>query len=220
MPKLALIKRSMRRLTKMRTSKKAIVAAGVTVHYVVSEIIDGAHVLAEAEGGKRILPKHISGAVANDSELAAADHPWFIRSGEAAARSKSLGGPGEAVAPAAPQETGTQAGNPRKHSALLGAHQYEAFVKRLLKARQGQAATSSVRVLNDIASDLVARIAETAAGLALKAGKQTIGADDVQIAVDILLKGELRRAALCEVAEALHAAAHHHTAAAAAGKTQ
>ncbi|MFD9825559.1 histone-like protein [Streptomyces violascens] len=193
LPKPALIKRSMQQRTRLRISKDAAVATGAAVGYILSEVIEGAGNVAAEEGKKKIAPRHIGIAIRKDEELAALGRSWLIRPGGAAGHLKPLDESGQAVPPTTP------ASNPRKRSALTNAHQYQGFVKRLAKARQLPVAASSVEALNNIASDLVERIAAAAGELAAKTDRQTIAADDVQGAVSGLLTGELRQHVLAEI---------------------
>lgn len=58
---------------------------------------------------------------------------------------------------------------------------------------------NSIQVLCAIAFDFVDTVADLAGEMSRKVGKQTVGADDVIGAFEIILKGELRKLALREV---------------------
>jgi histone H2A len=51
------------------------------VIYIISEIMDGARNTANADGKKKILPKHINNAITKDIELNHIGHNWIIKSG-------------------------------------------------------------------------------------------------------------------------------------------
>lgn len=199
LPKLSLVKRSMKNRTSMRISRSAAVATGAAARYVLSEIIDNAHQAAENESKKKILPKHINNAISKDAKLAARGSGWILRTGTAAGSPARPGDSDQAAQKPAPEKTVTEAGSGRKNSAVLQAHQYRTFVKRLLKARQYVVSAASLTALSGIASQLVEEIAAETGTLATKANKQTIDADDVRAAIKTMLRGELEVHALAEI---------------------
>lgn len=79
--KLSQIKRIMKDKTRMRISKDALVAVSACVIYLISEITDGSKNVANADGRKKIMPKHINNAIYNDTELNFIGHDWLIKNG-------------------------------------------------------------------------------------------------------------------------------------------
>lgn len=75
------IKKILKRTTKLRVSKDACKAVAAVVIYIISEIMDGARNTANADGKKKILPKHINNAITKDVELNHIGHNWIIKSG-------------------------------------------------------------------------------------------------------------------------------------------
>jgi histone H2A len=79
--KLSQIKKIMKDRTRMRISKDALVAVGACVIYLIGEITDGARNVANTDGKKKIMPKHINNAIYNDTELHFIGHDWLIKNG-------------------------------------------------------------------------------------------------------------------------------------------
>lgn len=79
--KLSQIKRIMKEKTRMRISKEALVGCSACLVYLISEIADGAKNVANTDGKKKIMPKHINNAIYNDTELNFIGHDWLIKNG-------------------------------------------------------------------------------------------------------------------------------------------
>ncbi|MFK0238610.1 hypothetical protein [Streptomyces vinaceus] len=197
-PELSLIKGSMRRGTKMSISKGAVVAAGAVVRLILSEIIAGAQGVAARERKEEITPKHIKCAFASDAELASIGHYWLVGSGGTA---------GSAERPesraAAPEEREARVEELGESSDSTDAHQYGTTIERLLRTKGCRASSEGFSVLDSLANQLVEGLAGEAAMLATRAGKQTLGLNDIEGSIELLLKGELQMLAFAEVREEL-----------------
>lgn len=75
------IKKMLKKTTKLRVSKDACKAVSAVLIYIISEIMDGARNIANADGKKKILPKHVNFAISKDSELDHIGHNWMIKNG-------------------------------------------------------------------------------------------------------------------------------------------
>lgn len=75
------IKKILKNCSKQRISKDACKAVSAVLIYIMSEIMDGARNTANADGKKKILPKHINSAICKDVELNHIGHNWIIKSG-------------------------------------------------------------------------------------------------------------------------------------------
>lgn len=81
--KLSQIKRIMKDETRMRVSRDALKVVSAGMVYIISEIIDGSRNVANTDGKKKIMPKHINSAIYNDTELHFIGHDWLIKNGGA-----------------------------------------------------------------------------------------------------------------------------------------
>jgi histone H3/H4 len=72
-----------RNSTRMRVSETASEALMASVTYILAEVVEGAQNKAIGDGKKKILPKHISAAIASDCELNHIGGSWLIKSGGA-----------------------------------------------------------------------------------------------------------------------------------------
>lgn len=168
------------------------------VRFILSEIIEGAHAVAARERKEEITPKHIQYAVASDPELASIGGYWLIRAGGTAGSAERL-----QSRKAAPVVREAEAEKLDESSASTDAHPYRTTVECLLRTKGCQASSEGFSVLDSLAIQLVEGIAGEAAMLATKAGRQTLGADDIEFSIELLLKGELKMLASAEVREAL-----------------
>lgn len=207
-PELSLIKRSMWQGTTMTISKDAVVATGAVVRFILSELIEGAHAVAARERREEITPKHITYAFASDAEPASIGHHWLIGSGGTASSAER-----PESGKAAPAEREAEAERLGESSASTGVHQYRTTVERLLRTKECRASSEGLSVLDGLAIQLVEGIAEEAAMLANRAGKQTLGVRDIECSIELLLKGELKMLAFAEVREEMFQEAHRTAAA-------
>lgn len=76
-------------------------------------------------------------------------------------------------------------------------------IARVIAPEPIQLSSASLEVLCGIAMALVESISETAGEFAEKVNKQTVGADDIIAAVEIIYKGELKQQAIGEIKDAL-----------------
>ena len=116
---------------------------------------------------------------------------------------------GKAPAGKAPAKMTTQTDSQKKKTKKTGTStslMFRSTIKRIARAVQPEAAqlsSSSLEVLCGIAMALVENIAETSGDLAEKVNKQTVGADDVLAAIELIYRGELKQQALAEIRDAL-----------------
>ena len=75
------IKKILKNCSKQRISKDSFKEVSAVLIYIMSEIMDGARNTANADGKKKILPKHINSAICKDVELNHIGHNWIIKSG-------------------------------------------------------------------------------------------------------------------------------------------
>lgn len=76
-------------------------------------------------------------------------------------------------------------------------------IARVIAPEPIQLSSASLEVLCGIAMALVESISETAGEFAEKVNKQTVGADDILAAVEIIYRGELKQQAIGEIKDAL-----------------
>lgn len=81
--KLSQIKRIIKARTKHKSSKGSCIALAACLVYTLGEIIEGAKACAEHESKKKILPKHLNGAINKDNEIRNLGARWLIRNGGA-----------------------------------------------------------------------------------------------------------------------------------------
>lgn len=79
--KLSQIKKIIKARTKHRSSKGACIALSACLVYTMGEILEGAKACADHESKKKILPKHINGALGKDDEIYVFTTRWLLRGG-------------------------------------------------------------------------------------------------------------------------------------------
>ena len=79
--KLSQIKKVIKAKTKHRSSRGSCVALAACLVYTIGEIIEGGKACAEHESKKKILPKHLNGAINKDNEIRVLGSNWLIRNG-------------------------------------------------------------------------------------------------------------------------------------------
>ncbi|EQB61309.1 histone h2b [Vairimorpha apis BRL 01] len=91
----------------------------------------------------------------------------------------------------------------KKNSNLSSGMQFRSAIKRIAKDLSTDHSifltSQAIAVLCAIAYDIVCTVGETASEFSKKVNKQTVGADEVIAAFEILLKGELKKIALKEI---------------------
>lgn len=79
--KLSQIKKIIKARTKHRSSKGACIALSSCLVYTMGEILEGAKACADHESKKKILPKHLNGAINKDNEISVLATRWLLRGG-------------------------------------------------------------------------------------------------------------------------------------------
>ncbi|OAG32026.1 histone H2A [Nematocida displodere] len=79
--KPAQLHRILRDKTKMRVSHKAIIAIAALLEYILGEIVEGAKVICDEEGKRKVVSKHISLSIRKDNELNNFGRNWLIKEG-------------------------------------------------------------------------------------------------------------------------------------------
>ena len=100
----------------------------------------------------------------------------------------------------------TPADTQKKRKSHTGALMFRSTIKRIARVISPdpvQLSTGSMEVLCGIAMALIENIAETAGDFAEKVNKQTVGADDILAAVEVIYRGELKQQAIGEIKDAL-----------------
>lgn len=91
----------------------------------------------------------------------------------------------------------------KKMSNLCSGMQFKSAIKRIAKDINPDHSvfltSQAIAILCAIAYDLVSSCGEVASEFSKKVSKQTVGADEIVAAFEILLKGELKKLALREV---------------------
>lgn len=109
-------------------------------------------------------------------------------------------------APAKMSGTPMDSQKKKKKMYTTDSHMFRSTIKRIARANSPdpvQLSSASLEVLCGIAMALVENIAETAGDFAEKIHKQTIGADDILAAVEVIYRGELKQQAIGEIKDAL-----------------
>ena len=103
--------------------------------------------------------------------------------------------------------TGTPADSQKKKRGVqCGPLMFRSTIKRIARVISPdpiQLSTGSMEVLCGIAMALIENIAECAGDCAEKVHKQTVSADDILTAVEIIYRGELKQQAIGEIKDAL-----------------
>lgn len=164
----SLVKAVFRDVTPLHVSRSAARAAESVTRTVLTGIIDGALRAAEEEARKKLLPKDLVTAIDRDVELEVGGG-WYRHS----PTFKGLTGvvhDAEGSVVHAPKRSRS-----RKSSAVLGAHRFEAGIKKLLRNRGTAAVPAMVRDLDGLASVFLTDLARDAAMVAREGGIKRFG---------------------------------------------
>ncbi|MEU3794896.1 hypothetical protein AB0F07_34745 [Streptomyces fructofermentans] len=166
--KPSLVKAVFSDVTRMHVSRSAVWAAGSVTRTVLTEIIDGARRAAEAEARKKLVPGDLLSAIDRNVELEVGAE-WYAHSPTFHGLTGVVHDSGGAVVP--PRRRGRS----RRPSAVVGAHRFEAGVRRLLRSRGTTAVPAMVRDLDGIASVFLTDLARDAAMVVREGGVRRFG---------------------------------------------
>ena len=166
--KLSLVKAVFRDVTPMHVSRSAAWAAASVTRTVLTEIIGGTRRAAAEEARKKLIPGDLLSAIDRDVELEVGDK-WYDYS----PTFKGLTG---VLCDAEGGVPSRKRGRSRKPSAVVGAHRFEAGVKKLLWRQGVTAVPVMVRDLDGIASVFLTDLARDAAMVVREGGVKRFGA--------------------------------------------
>ncbi|MEU1000530.1 hypothetical protein [Streptomyces tibetensis] len=156
--KASLVKAVFRDVTPMHVSRSAAWAAASVTRTVLTEIIDGARRAAAEEARKKLVPGDLLSAIGRNVELDVGNQ-WYCHS---------------------PTFHGKRSRS-RKPSAVVGAHRFEAGVKKLLRSQGATAVPVMVRDLDGIASAFLTDLARDAAMVVREGGVKRFGTVTLEI---------------------------------------
>ncbi|WGD40142.1 hypothetical protein [Streptomyces cathayae] len=166
--KPSLVRAVFRDVTPMHVSRSAAWAAASVTRTVLTEIIDGARRAAAEEARKKLIPGDLISAIDRNVELEVGDK-WYDHSptfrGLTGVRYDAEG----VIVP--PRKRSRS----RKPSAVVGAHRFEAGVKKLLRSQGVTAVPAMVRDLDGIASMFLTDLARDAAMVVREGGVKRFG---------------------------------------------
>ncbi|GAA3494553.1 hypothetical protein GCM10019016_016530 [Streptomyces prasinosporus] len=166
--KPSLVKAVFRDVTPMRVSRSAAWAAASVTRTVLTEIIDGARRAAAQEARRKLTPGDLLSAIDRNVELEVGckwyDHSPTFR-GLTGVRYDAEG----VLVPS------RRRSRSRKPSAVVGAHRFEAGVKKLLRSQGATAVPAMVRDLDGIASAFLTDLARDAAMVVREGGVKRFG---------------------------------------------
>lgn len=166
--KPSLVKAVFRDVTPMHVSRSAARAAASVTRTVLTEIIDGARRAAAEEARKKLIPGDLVSAIDRNVELEVGAK-WYEHSptfhGLTGVRYDAEG----VIVPSRKRSRS------RKPSAVVGAHRFEAGVKKLLRSQGATAVPAMVRDLDGIASAFLTDLARDAAMVVREGGVKRFG---------------------------------------------
>ncbi|WP_326754311.1 hypothetical protein OH738_15815 [Streptomyces hirsutus] len=166
--KPSLVKAVFRDVTPMHVSRSAAWAAASVTRTVLTEIIDGARRAASAEARKKLIPGDLLSAIDRNVELEVGSK-WYDHSPTFRGLTGVLYDAEGVVVPS------RQRSRSRRPSAVVGAHRFEAGVKRLLRSQGVTAVPAMVRDLDGIASVFLTDLARDAAMVVREGGVRRFG---------------------------------------------
>ncbi|MEU9139347.1 hypothetical protein AB0D33_25885 [Streptomyces sp. NPDC048404] len=175
--KPSLVKAVFRDVTPMHVSRSAAWAAASVTRTVLTEIIDGARRAAAAEARKKLIPGDLVSAIDRNVELEVGDK-WYLHSPTFHGLTGVLYDAEGVIVPSRERR------GSRKPSAVVGAHRFEAGVKKLLRSQGATAVPAMVRDLDGIASVFLTELARDAAMLVREGGVKRFGT------VTLVMSGE------------------------------
>ncbi|CAM5551074.1 MULTISPECIES: hypothetical protein [Streptomyces] len=166
--KPSLVKAVFRDVTSMHVSRSAAWAAASVTRTVLTEIIDGARRAAAEEARKKLIPGDLLSAIDRNVELEVGNK-WYDHSPTFHGLTGVLYDAEGVIVPS------RQRGRSRKWSAVVGAHRFEAGVRKLLRSRGTTAVPAMLRDLDGIASVFLTDIARDAAMIVREGGVKRFG---------------------------------------------
>ena len=163
-----LVKTVFRDVTPMHVSRSASWAAASVTRTVLTEIIDGARRVAAAEARKKLIPGDLLSAIDRNVELEVGAK-WYDHSPTFQGLTGVLYDAEGVIVPSRKRSRS------RKQSALVGAHRFEAGVKKLLRSQGATAVPAMVRDLDGIASVFLTDLARDAVMVVREGGVQRFG---------------------------------------------
>ena len=167
--KPSLVKAVFRDVTLMHVSRSAAWAASSVTRTVLTEIIDGARRAAAAEARKKLIPGDLLSAIERNIELEVGAR-WYDHSPTFQGLTGVLYDAEGVIVPS------RERSRSRKPSAVVGAHRFEAGVKKLLRSQGATAVPAMVRDLDGIASVFLTDLARDAAMVVREGGVKRFGA--------------------------------------------
>ncbi|RZU14531.1 hypothetical protein [Streptomyces sp. BK239] len=164
----SLVKAVFRDVTPMHVSRSAAWAAASVTRTVLTEIIAGAKKAAAEEARKRLVPGDLLSAIGRNVEVEVAD-TWYGHSPTFKDGTGVLYD-AEGVIVSSPKRSRS-----RKPSAVVGAHRFEAGIKRLLRSQGARAVPVMLRDLDGIASVFLTNLARDAAMVVREGGIKRFG---------------------------------------------
>ncbi|MFF8597177.1 hypothetical protein ACF061_38435 [Streptomyces sp. NPDC015220] len=166
--KPSLVRAVFRDVTSMHVSRPAACAAASVTRTVLTEIIDGARRAAAAEGRKKLIPGDLLSAIDRNVELEVGDK-WYDHSPTFQGLTGVLYDAEGVIVPSRKRSRS------RRPSAVVGAHRFEAGVKKLLRSQGASAVPAMVRDLDGIASVFLTDLARDAAMVVREDGVKRFG---------------------------------------------
>ncbi|MFE0632784.1 hypothetical protein ACFW3D_38295 [Streptomyces sp. NPDC058864] len=167
--KPSLVKAVFRDVTPMHVSRSAAWAAASVTRTVLAEIIDGARRAAAEEVRKKLVPGDLLSAIDRNVELEVGTR-WYDHSPTFRGLTGVLYDAEGVIVPSRKRSRS------RKPSAVVGAHRFEAGVKKLLRSQGATAVPAMVRDLDGIASVFLTDLARDAAMVVREGGVKRFGA--------------------------------------------
>ncbi|WP_306184075.1 hypothetical protein [Streptomyces sp. MK5] len=166
--KPSLVKAVFRDVTSMQVSRSAAWAAASVTRTVLTEIIDGARRAAAEEARKKLIPGDLLSAIDRNVELEVGNN-WYDHSPTFQGLTGVLYDAEGVIVPSRKRSRS------RKPSAVVGAHRFEAGVKKLLRSQGATAVPAMVRDLDGIASVFLTDLARDAAMVVREGGVERFG---------------------------------------------
>ncbi|MEU6806666.1 hypothetical protein [Streptomyces neyagawaensis] len=166
--KPSLVKGVFRNVTRMHVSRSAAWAATSVTRTVLTEIIDGARRAAAEDARKKLIPRDLLSAIGRNVEVEVGTK-WYDHSPTFQRLNGVLYDAEGVVVPSRKRS------RLRKPSAVVGAHRFEAGVKKLLRRQGVTAVPAMVRDLDGIASVFLTDLARDAAMVVREGGVKRFG---------------------------------------------
>ncbi|MGQ4428367.1 hypothetical protein ACN6LL_003743 [Streptomyces violaceoruber] len=163
-----LVKAVFRDVTPMHVSRSATWAAASVTRTVLTEIVQGARAAAAAEDRRKLIPGDLLSAIDRNVELEVGT-TWYDHSPTFRGLTGVVYDAEGVVVPSRGR------GGSRRPSAVVGAHRFEAGVRKLLRSRGTAAVPAMVRDLDGIASVFLTDLARDAAMVVREGGVKRFG---------------------------------------------